>query len=58
MNDIYYYLSQSRVKDLLRQAENEREAQAILRENKRNRPHWLRRFTDQNHNRLDTGEKN
>lgn len=54
----YYYLGREKMRDLTREAQNEREAQAAMRENRRNKGNWLRRLTGNDNGRAATGEKN
>lgn len=56
---MHYYLGRDRIRELIREAQNEREAQAIIRSNKRqNQNGWVRRVMGGNNNRTETGEKN
>jgi hypothetical protein len=58
MYDVNLIIGKMRAEELMREAQSEREAQAAIRENRRNRNTRNRRSNGNDTNRLETGERN
>lgn len=60
MTDVNYYVGRERIRDLMREAENEREAKQHIRNNRQSQPQpsWIRRVLGNPNTRTQTGERN